>query len=303
MKLFFSMISTSAAALLMISPTPAMADSFAAWQKWTTVQGCIAMIHTESLGNEDTYTSTAFNWVGECTPGQLITGFGTLEKHGLEYGGVSTKTGKMVNGYWEGVVESYYFGVSDDGKWDPKSPEGGGPENYIRGCMLEMYDGDCDEVVAENVIVIPKAVGSLFRVEGASAPLEKSIQASAATGTDGDVFGKCVKVTPYPDDGGIQTVWAMNNLCAQTIIVSYCFRANVEAAGDPNLCSRLEKRTNEIRGNGKIDFPFTLVEAGQSLSDGTIAGPNSLFVRGFACIGGSFPNVYFRDGKFSFSGC
>lgn len=303
MKLTFSMISAGAAALLAMVPTPAMADSFAAWQKWTTVQGCIAMIHTESIGEENTDTSTAFNWVGDCTPGQMITGTGTLEQHGLEYGSVDTKTGKMVNGYWEGVVQSYYYEISPDGTWNPKSPEGGGPENYIRGCMLEMYDGHCDEMLAENVIVRPKVNGPLFKVAGAPARAAKSAPAGAATGVNGDVYDKCVQIDKYPADGGIQTVWAMHNVCTQPIIVSYCFKATVQAAGDPNLCSRREKRTSEIRGNGTINFPFTLVEPGQAMSDGTIAGANSLFVRGFACTGGSFPNVYFDEGQFLSRGC
>ena len=123
------------------------------------------------------------------------------------------------------------------------------------------------------------------------------------SGGNGDVFGRCVQIARYPDDGGIQTVWAMNNVCSQSIIVSYCFRAAVEAAGDPNLCSRLEKRTNEIPGNGKIDFPFTLVDEGQSMSDGTLAGENNLTVLGFACTEGRFPNVYFDGGRFLSRGC
>lgn len=123
------------------------------------------------------------------------------------------------------------------------------------------------------------------------------------SGGNGDVFGRCVQIARYPDDGGIQTVWAMNNVCSQSIIVSYCFRAAVQAAGDPNLCSRLEKRTHEIPGNGKIDFPFTLVDEGQSMSDGTLAGENSLTVLGFACTEGRFPNVYFDGGRFLSRGC
>ncbi len=119
----------------------------------------------------------------------------------------------------------------------------------------------------------------------------------------GDLFKQCISVQQYPRDGGIQDVWAMRNTCDSKLIVRFCFSANVEAAGDPNLCSRREMRTQEISAGGAYDFPFTPVREGQAMSDGTIAGPNGLSVAGYACSGGRFPDAYFDNGVFLSRGC
>lgn len=120
---------------------------------------------------------------------------------------------------------------------------------------------------------------------------------------NGDVFSQCVRLAQYPDTGGIETVWSLSNICNVTVDVKYCFSANVEAAGDPNLCSRQENRYNEIRPGSKLDFSFTPVEEGQAMSDGTIAGPNGLVVHGFACANGAAPNTYFDGKRFLSRGC
>jgi len=126
---------------------------------------------------------------------------------------------------------------------------------------------------------------------------------AAASGQD-DVWSKCIKVEQYPEDGGIQTIWAMRNQCNTTLIARFCFQARVEAAGDPNLCRRRESRTQEISAGGKYDFPFSLVQEGTSLSDGRVAGRNSLSVVGYACTDGRFPDSYFdNDGAFRSREC
>lgn len=127
--------------------------------------------------------------------------------------------------------------------------------------------------------------------------------AVASVAGNGDVFAQCVRLDRYPDSGGIETVWSLTNICNATVDVKYCFSANVEAAGDPNLCSRQENRYNEIRPGSKLDFAFTPVEEGQAMSDGTIAGPNNLVVHGFACANGSAPNTYFDGKRFMSRGC
>ena len=136
-----------------------------------------------------------------------------------------------------------------------------------------------------------------------AAPTSSASAAPAQQAGSGDVFSQCISVQQYPRDGGIQTIWAMRNTCDQKLIVRFCFQANVEAAGDPNLCSRREMRTQEISAGGAYDFPFTPVEEGQAMSDGTIAGPNGLSVAGYACTGGRFPDAYFDNGVFLSRGC
>lgn len=128
--------------------------------------------------------------------------------------------------------------------------------------------------------------------------------AGAATAGQDDVWSKCIKIEQYPEDGGIQTIWAMRNQCNKTLIARFCFQARVEAAGDPNLCRRRESRTQEISPGGKYDFPFSLVQEGASLSDGRVAGRNSLSVFGHACSDGRFPDSYFdNDGAFRSREC
>ena len=136
-----------------------------------------------------------------------------------------------------------------------------------------------------------------------SAPTASPAASPAQQAGSGDVFARCISVKQYPPDGGIQTIWAMRNTCDTKLIIRFCFQANVEAAGDPNLCSRREMRTQEISAGGAYDFPFTPVTEGTSMSDGTIAGPNGLSVAGYACTGGRFPDAYFDNGQFLSRGC
>ena len=96
----------------------------------------------------------------------------------------------------------------------------------------------------------------------------------------------------------------MTNTCTSSVIVTYCFRARFEAAGDPNLCRRREMRTHEIRAGGTLTFDFNLMPPGTALSDGRTVTSNALIVSGFACTGGNFPDAYFdSDGTFRTSGC
>lgn len=136
-----------------------------------------------------------------------------------------------------------------------------------------------------------------------SAPASSGGGSPAQQAGSGDVFSQCITVQQYPRDGGIETIWAMRNICDSKLIVRFCFQANVEAAGDPNLCSRREMRTQEISAGGAYDFAFTPVTEGTAMSDGTIAGPNGLSVAGYACTGGRFPDAYFDNGVFLSRGC
>lgn len=269
----------------------------------TTDQGCTAYWeYSPGL------STTRFSWEGSgCEQGQPINGEGMLivkEKLGSGATGTIPYRGRVIDGALDGRIERLNKGsCSWSAPFDSCPWKVFDTREYRMGCEVSsgVILGSCTPRKRPRVnIAVPTSPPPVRLVQPQASPTRS---ASAATGGTGDVFGRCVRITRYPDDGGIQTVWAMNNVCSQPVIVSYCFKANVQAAGNPNLCSRREKLTYEIRGNGKIDFPFTLVEKGQAMSDGTLAGPNSLSVLGFACTGGAFPNVYFDEGKFLSRGC
>ena len=202
------------------------------------------------------------------------------------------------------------FEVADLG--DVRNPM---PSFYKEGCEY-FVDGNGEIDFANPSTSGPYGQclpeGGQFLVAGgnapadpASAPATSSPASSAPVqqASGGDLFQQCISVQQYPPYGGIEDVWAMRNTCDQKLIVRFCFRANVQAAGDPNLCSRREMRTQEISAGGAYDFAFTPVREGTSMSDGTIAGPNGLSVVGYACSGGRFPDAYFDNGKFLSRGC
>jgi hypothetical protein len=119
---------------------------------------------------------------------------------------------------------------------------------------------------------------------------------------DGDVFDQCTRLEG-PDRSGLQHIWQLRNICRTRISLSYCLRADFEAAGDYNLCTRREYRTHSVAPGATVHFAFNLMPPGTNLSDGRQVTHNSLYVRGYACADNSSPRVHFDDGQLTFRGC
>lgn len=182
------------------------------------------------------------------------------------------------------------FFVDYDGRIDFGSPSAYPPYDQ---CLAEGRQFLLDAALAPSTDPAPVA------------PVPPPLAAAAPPPAgNADVWSRCINLTQYPRDGGIQTVWALNNTCNTTVIARFCFRAEYEAAGDPNLCRRREMRTQEIRPGASYDFPFSLIPPGTGLTDGRVVRSNELLVSGFACTGGNFPKAYFdNDGAFRSDGC
>ncbi len=234
----------------------------------------------------------------------------------------TVREGNARNGLLQGAVRFWDFErLQKPGVWDtpmPGFPEG--LDTFFRDGCEYTYDeqtGQAGDPLGDGSHwgqCNPEGGQRLLSDFGAgpepSAPapspaarLLSAVPAQPAPG-NADVWSRCITVSQYPPDGGIQTVWALNNTCNTAVIVRFCFRAQYEAAGDPNLCRRREMRTQEIHAGGKYDFPFTLIAPGSSLTDGRVVRSNELLVSGFACTGGNFPDAYFdSDGAFRSHGC
>lgn len=206
-----------------------------------------------------------------------------------------------LTGFPEGLHNYFQDGCEyfDDGN--------GGPD-LGRPVTEHSHWGQCDPEGGRQLLADMGNAGGGAQPAPVASPTARLLPAAPpanpAQTAGTDVWSRCITVTQYPPDGGIQTVWALNNTCNTTVIARFCFRAQHEAAGDPNLCRRREMRTQEIRPGGKYDFPFTLIAPGSSLTDGRIVRSNELLVSGFACTGGNFPDAYFdSDGSFNSNGC
>lgn len=181
---------------------------------------------------------------------------------------------------------------------DHSKPYGG----YGPPCSTEGADYLRAQIAA--MLAAPAAPPPVASVSPAS-PAQRLLPVSPAPANNADAWSGCISgPARRAPDGGIQVFWDMTNSCNTAVIVRYCFRAQFEAAGDPNLCRRQEMRTHEIAPNGKLTFDFNLMPAGTVLSDGRTVTSNTLLVSGFACTGGNFPDAYFdSDGSFRSRGC
>lgn len=237
----------------------------------------------------------------------------------------TVREGTARNGLLQGVVRMWDFESvqGNPGVWEtpiPGFPEG--LDNFFKdGCEYSFDErtGQIGYPVTEGSHwgeCKPEGGQLLLAELGAEpeAPPQTSPSPAArllpvtpapAPAAGADAWARCVSGPVRRDpDGGIQVLWDLHNSCTTPVIVSYCFRARFEAAGDPNLCRRQEMRTHEIAAQGKLTFDFNLMPAGTALSDGRTVTSNSLIVSGFACTGGSFPDAYFdSDGSFRSRGC
>lgn len=89
------------------------------WFLWRTQEGCYFYIDLPDEGYETkglslhkkkwTFRVGQFRWKGQCTPGKLIKGWGTLEEEERAEGevalvGTKKTYGEMTNGLWNGVT-------------------------------------------------------------------------------------------------------------------------------------------------------------------------------------------------------
>jgi len=237
----------------------------------------------------------------------------------------TVREGNARNGLLQGVVRMWDFErvQGNPGEWEtplPGFPEG--LDNFFKdGCEYAYDDqsgqpgypvtegshwGECNPEGGQRLLAELGAAPEQPPQLTTPSPTARLLPVTPppAPAGNADVWSRCIKVTQYPQNGGVETVWALNNTCTTSVIARFCFRAQHEAAGDPNLCRRREMRTQEIRAGGAYDFPFTLISPGSSLSDGRIVRSNELLVSGFACTGGNFPDAYFdSDGAFRSDGC
>ncbi len=198
-----------------------------------------------------------------------------------------------------------YYIDPDTGQIDHKMPYGTGypyDSGIFPPCSTEGADYLRQQIAARQATpATPPPVASA----PATSPSQRLLPSTPAPAGNADVWSSCISnPEPRARDGGIQALWDITNSCPNAVIVRYCFRAQFEAAGDPNLCRRREMRTHEIAPKGKLTFDFNLMPAGTVLSDGRTVTSNTLLVSGFACTGGNFPDAYFdSDGSFRSRGC
>ena len=149
----------------------------------------------------------------------------------------------------------------------------------------------------------PLGLQNMPVASGSGAPAPEATPRPTPASASNDVFERCVTLHSL-GRSGIQVMWELRNGCQSRISLSYCLRANYEAAGDYNLCSQREYKTHSVAAGSAVQFAFNLMPQGTALSDGRVVGENSeLRVSGHACANGNSPGVSFDGGQFLFTGC
>lgn len=174
------------ALLALFLPAPAHADSVPAWQKQTTDQGCFLYQFDESIsGMESDPQPTGYVWSGTCTPGQPISGQGTLyeqvdSRHGSKrYRYIDSTTGRLVNGYFDGPVERRRHEVDAQGQWNPAVDHTGPAPfqvvEYRGSCIASLLNDEysdysqCTPNRVDDPIIIPRVAPAYFPLPGAYA--------------------------------------------------------------------------------------------------------------------------------------
>lgn len=163
-------------------PSAALADSFDAWQKRTTDQGCIAYTNASSVGGMETDPQPdGFVWSGECISGATINGTGILfqqtryaSSDGSVIRSVAAYSGTMINGFWNGDVSLALFDVDDKGSWDPNAPRPVPPDvanvSHSMGCPYYTIDPGsewaCVPGKVTNPINIPRVSPAYYAIPG-----------------------------------------------------------------------------------------------------------------------------------------
>lgn len=123
---------------------PARADSEAYDLRIVTDKGCI--LYHRGYSNKD-LPGQYWSWTGACQAGQLVNGQGSVIYKQRECDCIEVETGRMVNGYWDGLVSNTTYAVDANGRWDDRvalpPPEYAlpSPQRYIQGCLQPFQIG------------------------------------------------------------------------------------------------------------------------------------------------------------------
>lgn len=295
-------IKVTAAMAMAVAPTHAAAETPAIWTQVRTTQGCLVYwLRNPTMSEAEYRRSTQISFEGSgCQPGRVLNGEGTLVVTGNP---TSHFRGRVANGVLEGPVEVIHHGRLGALRDDQLS------SNFVGGCapFWQQY-GTCTPFsgASAQASAEPGPLG-LRNMPGASGSRPGTRSSAAATSpaaaASNDVFDQCVALRNM-GRSGIQVMWELRNNCPRRISLSYCLRANFEAAGDYNLCSRREYKTHSVAAGGSVQFAFNLMPDGTAMSDGRVVSDNSeLRVFGHACANDNSPAVTFENGQFRFVSC
>lgn len=276
-----SRFAISLAVLLALAPLPASADGVGSpgeWVQMETTSGCLVYANgyfPDYETKQDYLSKVRIEYQGTgCEPGKLINGHGELSV--TWHGGQLTRyNGRITNGIMDGPGGIGY----DDMPLVPVQ--------YDRGCETNwMAEGGC----------VP-FTGKAYNMDAApTAP-------AAVTSGDGNLFDRCVGFEG-PEPSGIQTLYYLRNKCQSKITVSFCLRADFEAAGnDWAMCSNRDYKTYDIRSGERIHFPFSLTPPGTAMSNGVYVDHNTLYVSGAACTDGRSPSVHVENKSLIWEHC
>lgn len=175
------------AAACMLAPTSAKADSYDWWQKQTTDQGCYAYAFDGSVsGMASDPQPDGFIWSGNCTPNAPINGEGIQyrqTKYAMSEGDVlrriDTRSGRMVNGFWDGPIKNATYDVDESGKWSLDDPLPVPADmvvvQYRMGCPDYTIDPSTDYGCApgqiKDPINIPRVSPAYYAVPGLAKPV------------------------------------------------------------------------------------------------------------------------------------
>lgn len=288
-KSFWGVTIAAAAVTL---PQPALADSFGSWQRHTTDKGCIYYIYEESVGGmESDPHPEGYIWVGNCTPGQLITGQGTIvaqvnfpmsDGSRLQY--VYTKTGKITNGLFEGSVRSdkYDVGPGGSSQWviDRKW---GSTETYRGGCPSDRISNHgCHPNKIEDPIKIPRVSVPYYALPAGfrNGPARSTVASAATANAAGSAVpplrptkvleahnpaneaSKCLEPIAKRDfkRRGVRSIMgaAFRNACAYPVEAQWCIGEGACSRGYGNLATVPAKRDFGFSFDGKADTITTV---------------------------------------------
>ena len=130
-------------ASLGLPTSPARADSEPWDLRIVTDKGCVLYEHGYS--NKD-LPGQYWSWTGACQAGQLVNGQGSVIYKQRECDCIEVETGRMVNGYWDGLVSKATYAVDANGRWDdrvalpPPVTALPNPRRYNQGCPQDEYN-------------------------------------------------------------------------------------------------------------------------------------------------------------------
>ena len=124
-------------ASLTLPTGPARADAEPWDLRIVTDKGCI--LYNHGYSNKD-LPGQYWTWSGACQAGHLVNGQGSVIYKQLECDCIEVETGRMINGYWDGLVSKTTYAVDANGRWDdrvalpPRLTALPSPQRYNQGC-------------------------------------------------------------------------------------------------------------------------------------------------------------------------